>query len=113
MDKETRMALEASIRHWEANLATDDPHQASYSYLDCALCQLFDNEDEVDDEGNPLDVCFKCPVMQATGESGCRNTPYARARVAISAWRRGAPKPVAEIQAEIDFLKSLLPEDEK
>ena len=98
MNKKTLEALKASIRHWEENLATDDPLKASSKGTDCALCWLFF------DKG-----CFGCPVNY-TGAIKCWDTPFDAAAYGISKWKAGGPKPVAEIQAEIDFLKSLLPE---
>ena len=101
MNKKTLEALKASIRHWEENLATDDPGKASTHAFYCALCRLFSDDD-----------CAGCPVAEAVAEN-CWDTPFSAASRGINKWRAGGPKPVAEIQAEIDFLKSLLPEGER
>ena len=105
MDAKTKEALLASIKHWEENLAAESPEQASVDGENCALCQTFTN-------------CRSCPVFFSTGLPQCENTPYYLARVALQRWKFAqmpAQKKVWEeaAQAEIDFLKSLLPEGEE
>lgn len=104
MDKETKTALLESIAHWER--MRDDPccHERP-GIADCALCGLFSNL-----------RCRGCPVAEKTENIRCRETPHSEADLAwrlaqypteetLSAWRAAA-------QAEIDFLKSLLPREE-
>lgn len=109
MDDETRAALEASIRHWEENLAAETPDGVSIGPDNCALCDMFLYDDV---------SCGKCPVAQRTGFGGCNYSPYENAEDALedwdeypndeeyrATWRKAA-------QAELDFLKSLRPEGE-
>lgn len=101
MTKKTLAALRASIRHWE--LMRDDPHGPERPTGDmCALCNLF-----LDKE------CAGCPVAQRAGHLMCKGTPYHYAHwlfytipLPDADWRRAA-------QAEIKFLKSLLPKQRK
>ena len=104
MDAKTRKALEASIKHWQENVAAETPMGASTSSDACALCKsFFDN------------YCEGCPVFDKTGKGECGDTPYKTAHDTLrywqienterskSAWRKAA-------QAELDFLISLRPE---
>jgi len=104
MDARTREALEASIRHWEANLRASEPYLAVTNGSACALCIRF----------VPCG-CSGCPVREATGAVACRNTPYYDAVEARQAWRRSGNdigwREAA--QAELDFLRSLLPATEE
>jgi hypothetical protein len=126
MDAETRVALEASIKHWENNVAAETCDQASTSGEDCALCLKFNwrCNPEIDRSDNTDEnACLNCPVRQPTGEPLCYNTPYYTADEAIYFWSihigfddsadnefRAAFRIAA--QAELDFLRSLLPKDE-
>lgn len=109
MDDRTLKALRASIKHWEDNVEARSPHNASAAASKCALCEMFTLD--------PDDCCTGCPVSNATGQTECENTPYYTARTALvvwrkepsndelrAAWRKGA-------QAELDFLRSLLPKE--
>lgn len=90
-------AVKDSISHWEQmrdERNCGEVPDASF----CALCDLFNND------------CRQCPVMIVTGETDCVDTPFYEARIAFEegsdeVWREAAQK-------EIDFLKSLLPEEE-
>ena len=104
MDTKKREALEASIKHWQENVAAVTPDDASTNGEDCALCDLFFEYD-----------CIGCPVRERTGEEDCLDSPYHLANNAYgewyfhndedskAAWRKAA-------QAELDFLISLRPE---
>lgn len=97
MDKCTLTALKGSIRKWEriANGKGID-----HGSDNCPLCKLF-----------IMDACCGCPVRRRSGYGFCRNTPYdewrdADVNRAVTAEYR------ALAQAELDFLRSLLPEGE-
>ncbi len=104
MDEKTLKALKASIRHWRANVRAIMPDQASVSESDCVLCAQF-----ISNSG-----CNGCPVKQRTGRMFCQRSPYMAARNAYLRWcgddslenRRKWRK---QAQAELDFLRSLLP----
>ena len=106
MDARTRTALEASIQHWADNVNAEWPDRASTDGDDCALCDAFYD-----------DNCEGCPVSAATGEANCRDTPYGDALVSLNWWRSHPSRDEATAEwrkaarAELDFLKSLLPED--
>lgn len=101
MNAETKKALEESIAHWER--MRDDPNRGEQPIAEeCPLCELY----------IPWD-CHDCPVAEATGLAYCSYTPYYEAaalfyklkksEIQIEQWHQAA-------QAEIDFLKSLLPQ---
>jgi hypothetical protein len=90
MNKRTLTALRGSIRKWEgivAGTVTDEGPN------NCPLCGLFFNLG-----------CEGCPVSAAAERPYCENTPY-------DVWDTGAPQPErkAIAQAELDFLRGLLP----
>lgn len=110
MTPETLKALKESIAHWEKNAAAESPDQVSIDTQNPALCQKFLGS-------NIYTYCRKCPVYRVTGCIHCRYTPLYAARIAYWVWRmwpndagRKARWQKAA-QAEVDFLKSLLPED--
>jgi hypothetical protein len=98
MNTKTLKALNDSIAHWER--MRDNPNgEDRPGRRQCALCGLFNR--------NFADGCAGCPVKAKTGEVGCAGTPYEHANAifgfgANRSWRKAA-------QAEINFLKSLLP----
>ena len=104
MDAETLTALEESIAHWER---IRDGKEAELGTANCALCQTF------------YDVrCIGCPVREASRRSSCDDTPYVHwdtlmRRKYKYCERRIAETPdeVAAAQAELDFLRSLLPKE--
>lgn len=95
MDEKTLEALKGSIRKWEAIVAGTGVDEGGDN---CPLCQLFSFSC---DEGDYY--CYGCPVMLKTGHDDCRTTPYYAYR---------ANKTTENAQAELDFLKSLLPPGE-
>lgn len=102
MNDPTLAALQDSIAHWER--MRDDRAETPEQPIapDCALCRLFYTS-----RPSPT-CCYGCPVYTTTSQQFCRGTPYAEAERAYDdpnefAWKEAA-------QAEIDFLKSLLPE---
>lgn len=97
MDAKTLEALKASIAKWERNAEVKDIEDAKTSIMSCPLCLLFFDQ-----------KCYWCPVYSRTTETACKETPYydaanARDRSDIEAFRTAA-------RAEVEFLKSLLPE---
>lgn len=109
MNSETVQAIKESIAHWER--MRDDPkcgEQPTVGF--CALCEMFLDEAREN-------CCSGCPVFEETGLLMCQGSPYPRASLAwynlerwgekyLPAWQQAA-------QAEIDFLKSLLPKEDQ
>lgn len=106
MDARTEEALRASIKHWEENVAADCIDAVSVMSDNCALCQMF-----CDRYGS----CEGCPVADRTEEDSCQGSPWGAAYDALHKWKygKGSHKGFRKAaQAELDFLKSLLPTDE-
>ena len=111
MSKWTLKALKGSIRKWERIVAgTGVDKEAS----DCPLCELYKHDVFITDTD-----CQNCPVSQKTGNPYCEGSPY-------DDWRRMPTYhdvPIPDMshsiranqiaQKELEFLKSLLPEEEK
>ena len=102
MDAKTLEALQGSIKKWEDIAAGAGQDRG---WANCPLCLMFNN---AEDEERCLG-CRGCPVA-TSGHYYCDGTPYdiwsalpGRPRVATNLEH----KTVA--QAELDFLKSLLP----
>lgn len=105
MDEQTLTALQGSIKKWERVVNGGGDH----GWQDCPLCDLFYFQ-------NREDECDGCPVAARAGKPACSGTPY-------TAWVKYAWKPDRGdgmvfdekskqlAQAELDFLKSLLPSD--
>lgn len=117
MDEVTFAALNASIEAWELKLVTKDPRKIKMGRAWCPLCLLFNARGMSDD-----DTCYGCPVSDG-GNRWCKNTPYDTAATAHRSWlvevlfttdsvssARNAWRAAA--QAEIDFLRSLLPKED-
>lgn len=110
MKPNTLAALKESIRHWEENLAETDVSAIATGDADCALCQLFLEND-----------CRGCPVKMA-GFRNCRSSTetlstWSAARNAYGKLQfNQSPNAWAAWQsacaAELAFLRSLLPEGE-
>lgn len=102
MDRRTLTALNASIKHWEENVAAEKPEDATFSPNDCALCRIFFEEI----------FCGNCPVAVRTGQGCCGGTPYYDAVDAHEDWQDCVGSRAAYREAarrELAFLKSLLP----
>ena len=101
MDKRALTALQGSIAKWGA-IVNDGGIDMMAS--NCPLCTEFLS-------GN----CVQCPVYWASSQPGCSGTPYMDwARYFMDVLDRRPRKVVDEeskrlAQAELDFLKSLLP----
>jgi len=104
MDAKTLKALRGSIAKWEAIVAGTGEDKGIFN---CPLCLLFNSGD-----GNR---CKGCPVAESVGEIFCFHTPY-------SEWSELDDDVVYDdngltaegrrlAQAEVDFLKSLLPKE--
>ena len=92
-------ALEASITHWEENLAAKTLKEVSVGADACALCSLY----------NKNGGCTGCPVKEKTGHNFCWGTPYIGVGAAMSCWQATDDDTLFRdvAQKEIDFLKSL------
>lgn len=98
MPPETLEALRGSIAKWEAIVAGTGEDLGPEN---CALCQEFITND-----------CEGCPVYQATQRVYCMSTPYGYYTEGWKAFHIEGRKDIdltALAQAELDFLKSLLP----
>lgn len=112
MDAKTLEALKGSIAKWEkivAGTGTDG------GCGNCPLCQAFNPEDAAAE-----DECKGCPVAGKTGQTWCDGSPYTLLWGAIKpAYNRDfsgyvhTPASLAAAKAELDFLRSLLPEASK
>ncbi len=111
MKPEILTALRGSIKKWEDIVAGDGVDRG---YTNCLLCRL------VTPVVNYYPVCRECIVMDASGEQSCANTPYDDWRIhherehstEITPDCIRCPDCVTLAQAELDFLRSLLPEGE-
>jgi hypothetical protein len=101
MDEQTLEALKGSIKKWEDivnGTAVDDGPR------NCPLCALFHNL-----------YCYGCPVSEVSGDSCCNNTPYEdwcdhhHALMKVTPLYVKTPEEKSLAQAEVDFLRSLLP----
>ena len=95
MNSETLTALRESIAKWERNAAVENIEDTRTGPNDCPLCKLF-----------LWDFCSGCPVSERTRQHSCIATPYhdVMASHDMTAFKLHA-------QAEVAFLKSLLPEE--
>ena len=127
MDERTLTALEGSIAKWQAIV---DGTGLDKGADNCPLCNEFSNVSDADADGDEAwrsDGCDGCPVSEKAGTSSCGRTPYEEWSAYVWDHRnKGAgveresggsyfdyrvfdarSKELA--QAELDFLKSLLP----
>lgn len=100
MDAETLEALKGSIEKWEKIVAGTDKDRGR---MNCPLCQLFHPAYMRRPAGGEL--CDGCPVKAASGRSFCCGTPY---DCYVTA---GGEDKTKAAQAELDFLRSLLPKE--
>ncbi len=102
MDSKTFQALKASIEKWERNARVERREDVLIDADDCPLCQLFFSVG-----------CVGCPVAEAVYDTHCNNTPFQAAVKVWFTWDYGTATAAdfrAAAQAEVEFLKSLLPE---
>lgn len=111
MDPDTLAALRGSVAKWERIVAGTDINRAIEN---CPLCAAFNH---------PPSHCRGCPVMDKTGQFGCGGTPYEEFEASVSldggvglnlndlgGLHRARFLKLA--QAELDFLRSLLPPED-
>lgn len=91
MDARTAEALEASILHWQENVAAKQVGDAKIFNEDCALCALFYVGDEKHGE------CFGCPVRARSRRKECGNTPWSGA---CNAWWKWEDEPRSEFRRD-------------
>lgn len=106
IDAKTLEALKKSIKKWNRKKVID------HGVDNCALCQAFSEQPG----------CEGCPVAKVSCRSRCWGTPYEdwvnhhdKEHSDFYPLRThiGCPECVRLAQAELDFLKSLLPEETK
>lgn len=105
MDEKTLAALNGSIAKWEAIVAGDEIDDG---VRNCPLCVMFFYDD-----------CAGCPVAEKTGNWSCIKSPYdswskynnsnSRMRPISEQPQKRRAKLTRLAQAELDFLRSLLP----
>lgn len=105
MDTKTESALRESIGHWERLANGTAPETESIHSKDCALCSVFLQH------GKRQSDCVGCPIYAKTGRKYCSGTPW------VNVYNRqhtGRKHPDFLISAGrmLDFLKSLLPENQ-
>lgn len=106
-------ALEESIQVWEHKLdlaITRRVDEISFGRANCPLCQV-----------NTQYMCEGCPVTDAAKAHSCQRTPYGAAYRAVDSYRyfrriggdltEPHRKMVYFVREELEFLKSLLPEE--
>jgi hypothetical protein len=104
MDKAALKALKGSIRKWERIVAGDGGDDGA---ADCPLCREFRFGAEFD--------CVGCPVMAESGLPYCSGTPYTGWMQYHDGLARAFPlnastgEEIMLAQAELDFLRGLLP----
>lgn len=104
-------ALKGSIKKWEriVNGSGVDKLQEN-----CALCIYCEKHI---DRGGSLSVCAGCPIQRYTGRGLCERTPwyrwysyYFQQNTTIGQYAKVFDEKSKQLaQAELDFLKSLLP----
>lgn len=98
----TLVALQLSIQKWEGIVAGTEVDRGADN---CALCAAFTHP-----------YCRGCPVRKAVANWGCEDTPYeewnrlTRSQGHVRKAETDAQRAAA--QAELDFLKSLLPKEQ-
>lgn len=106
MTPKTLAALKGSIKKWEKIVAGTGVDEGT---LNCDLCLTFLSK-----------ACVGCPVATDTGHRDCAYTPYyawmdhqKMAHDHEEEFRVYCPECTRLAQAELDFLRALLPEDER
>lgn len=112
-------ALKKSIEHWEKLLAAKtqkDLANEGWGAFHCPLCALYHRLDK----NNRFVVCTGCPIYERTNKSACVDSPYEEAADALAEFISPnniraevndyiTPFPKEKVQAQVDFLRSLLP----
>lgn len=103
LSKKALKALEESINNWNCR-ALDMFVGIGDARLDCPLCMLYNN-DNIRSIGNE---CIQCPIAKKVDRRYCKNTPY------TDWWDAETfEEQYDAIEAEINFLCSLLPKTHK
>ncbi len=102
MDDATLQALKDSIAKWEKNARAECLDNVRMGMLHCPLCKIFNGR------GHRGNDCEGCPVREHTGVQYCYETPYWDADKANDYFQ--FERFLSAARAEVDFLKSLLPE---
>lgn len=102
MNRKTKAALKASIKHWEDNVAATHVDGISVDAADCELCRMFWYG-----ATTPARRCRECPIFKNTGYFLCGGTPYGDVQEAIDTEDFAAAHKAAK--AELEFLKGLRP----
>jgi hypothetical protein len=108
LNKAVLKALKGSIRKWERIVAGDGGDEGA---ANCPLCREFRFGVEFD--------CVGCPVMAETGLPYCSGTPYTDWMRYHDGLGRMVPldavsrEEISLAEAELDFLRSLLPQKRK
>lgn len=115
MNEPELTALKGSIAKWEGIIAGTTRDQRG---TNCPLCKAAPFREAVDDEPQGED-CLGCPVYEKTGFGECIKTPYMQwaDHQVFSHNNKGeamiiqCPTCLELAQAELAFLKSLLPQE--
>ena len=117
MNKKTLKALNGSIQHWEQIIEGSEDENGIHN---CSLCIFFYYR-----LGN-YKFCEGCPVEEKTGKSNCYGSPYWKwfkifqsdadfdenlPRKWQNLSKKFQKKAILAAEAELKFLKSLLPKD--
>jgi hypothetical protein len=105
MDRFTLFALVGSLRKWHKLVLGETKTEGGSN--DCPLCHMYNKAFL----GTGSD-CAGCPVREHSKEDFCKGTPYGKAIAQIVLRESGLPYQPDLIQAELDFLFSLLPQDQ-
>ena len=119
MDERTLKALRGSIVKWEAIV---DGSGVDKGVNNCPLCKEFEAIPDPDDDEQ--DCCYGCPVADKVGYTGCEGTPYTHwaehhnskhfnPDLNLLSRQIQCPDCIPFAQAELDFLRSLLPKEPK
>jgi hypothetical protein len=112
MKPSTLEALKLSIAKWETNAKAQHWREVDIGANSCQLCRFFNRD------GMVYNQCFGCPVLAHTGRPYCGETPYSEVFLTMHKFEEDENcMELDELrklcQAEVDFLKSLLPTGEK
>lgn len=108
MEEKTKIALQQSIIKWENNVQLCKEGSAkdiTISTWTCPLCRLFYDFEDYTKET----CCLGCPIKETTNSPYCRGTPYEDVVVPVD--NEDYPALLEACQAEVEFLKSLLPKE--
>ncbi len=101
MDERTLEALRGSVAKWQQIVDGEGMDLGTYN---CPLClEFYDGEESGD--------CDGCPVAAKTGTQYCNRTPYEDLELNMKPRETYTEVDVEGARRELEFLKSLLPED--